>query len=170
MGDKSQNINLEIERRFLIAMPDKNLLEDVSFSEIVQTYLESEDASTERVRKRSYNSRDIYTHTKKRRISHISREEIEAEISSVEYEILLERADPKRSSITKTRYCIDYMGKQFEIDIFPFWSDRAIMEIELGSENEDFCLPPQFAVIKEITGDKRYTNASLALEIPNDPI
>lgn len=170
MRTESQSLNLEIERRFLIAMPDPELLKDVPHSNIEQIYLLGEKGSTERVRKRSYGNCDTYTHTIKRRISNISREEKESEINADEYATLLKRADPKRRCISKTRYCIEYGGKLFELDLFPFWRDRAIMEIELGSEDENFSLPPQFTIIKEITNDRRYTNASLALEIPQDPI
>ena len=56
----------------------------------------------------------------------------------------------------------------FEIDIYPFWRDKAVMEIELSSEDEDFEIPHEIKVIKEVTGDKRYKNASLAIEIPRD--
>ena len=170
MEDKTTAVNLEIERRFLVTMPSMDELDYSSASEIIQTYLLSEDGSTERVRKRRFGDRHTYTHTKKRRINHIVREEIESEINSGQYELLLERADPQRNAIIKTRYCINHMGKVFELDLFPFWTDRAIVEIELCREDEEFVMPPQITVIREITGDKRYTNASLAMKIPCDPI
>lgn len=170
MEDKTTAVNLEIERRFLVTMPSMDELDYTSASEIIQTYLLSEDGSTERVRKRSFGDCHTYTHTKKRRINHIVREEVESEINSGQYELLLERTDPQRNAIIKTRYCINYMGKVFELDLFPFWTDRAIVEIELCREDEEFVMPPQITVIREITGDKRYTNASLAMKIPCDPI
>ena len=54
----------------------------------------------------------------------------------------------------------------FEIDVYPFWTDRAIMEIELDSEEREVMLPPFIEVIKEVTGDGRYTNAAIAREVP----
>ena len=61
-----------------------------------------------------------------------------------------------------------YEGKDFEIDVYPFWQDRAVMEIELADEAEAVKLPPEIEIIKEVTRDRRYTNAALAREIPLD--
>ena len=48
------NINgMEIERKYMIAMPDAAFLESLGYTEIVQTYLLGENGSTERVRKRA---------------------------------------------------------------------------------------------------------------------
>ena len=58
------------------------------------------------------------------------------------------------------------MEQLFEIDVYPFWTDRAIMEIELDSEEREVMLPPSIEVIKEVTGDGRYTNAAIAREVP----
>ena len=95
-----------------------------------------------------------------------AREEDEHEISAAEYAELLKRADAGRKPVHKTRYCLDYMGQLFEIDVYPFWTDRAIMEIELDSEEREVMLPPSIEVIKEVTGDGRYTNAAIAREVP----
>ena len=43
-------------------------------------------------------------------------------------------------------------------------------EVELQSENEPVDLPPCLTVIKEVTGDVRYRNARLALEVPFDDL
>ena len=61
---------------------------------------------------------------------------------------------------------LEYRGQNFEIDIYPFWSDRAIMEIELEDECQAVDFPPEIDIIKEVTEDKRYTNSSIAREIP----
>lgn len=96
----------------------------------------------------------------------MSREEDEHEISAAEYAELLKRADAGRKPVHKMRYCLDYMEQLFEIDVYPFWTDRAIMEIELDSEEREVMLPPFIEVIKEVTGDGRYTNAAIAREVP----
>ena len=49
-----------------------------------------------------------------------------------------------------------------EIDIYPFWDDRAVAEVEVGSEDEVVHLPDCIRVIREVTEDGRYKNASLA--------
>ena len=160
----------EIERKFLIRMPDTAfLLSQGEMSHIVQTYLKTEDGS-ERVRKRGREGGYTYTHTVKKRLSDLRRIEQERVISEGEYLSLLRLADPDMSTIYKDRYCIDYMGQILEIDIFPFYSDRAFLEIELSDESQQIFIPPWIDVIKEVTEDKRYTNAALARNIPYDPI
>lgn len=160
----------EIERKYLIRYPAAELLERcASRSFITQTYLAKRDGhGGERVRKRVYAERTEYTHTEKRRITAMRREEREREISREEYEALLQRADPERRTIEKTRYCLRRGGKIFEIDVYPFWSDRAVMEIELEGEEESVRVPEEIDVIREITQDKRYTNRAIAKEIPQE--
>ena len=46
--------------------------------------------------------------------------------------------------------------------MYPFWKDRAILEIELADEDEKIDFPEFIKVIKEVTDDERYKNASLA--------
>ena len=159
---------MEIERKYMIAMPDAGFLESVGCTEIVQTYLVGEKGSTERVRKRGKKGEYVYTHTIKYKISNMSRREDEREISEAEYLELLKRADPERNTIEKRRYCYNYAGAMWEIDVFPFWQDKAFIEIELESETQAIDFPPEIRIIRELTDDKRYTNAALAKHIPED--
>lgn len=162
---------LEIERKFLIAYPSEELLHGCESSEIVQTYLEAaEKGVSERVRKRGSAGSFTYTHTLKKHISDITRFEEEREISCEEYEKLLERADKTRRTIYKTRYILQFEGQSFEIDVFPFWSDRAFLELELENERQEIAFPDGIRIIRELTHDRRYTNASLARQIPQDDI
>ena len=160
---------LEIERKFLIAYPDTALLDslrDCSKVEIEQTYL----SDRSRVRKWCENGKTVYIKTVKEKISEITRIETEGEIEKAEYERLLLLRDESRVTIKKTRYRYPYLGKIVEIDLFPFWSDRAFLEVELNSEDEEFSIPPFIEVIREVTEDKRYRNSALAKEIPYDEI
>ena len=84
----------EIERKFLIAMPDEAFLENCDRSEITQTYLLGEENTTERVRKRVYRDKCEYTHTVKRKLNDMRRVEDEREIDENTYSELLKRADP----------------------------------------------------------------------------
>lgn len=63
-----------------------------------------------------------------------------------------------------------YKNQLFEIDIYPFWNDRAVMELELSDEEQSIVFPENIEIIKEVTDDKRYTNASIARSIPFDAI
>ena len=71
-------------------------------------------------------------------------------------------ADPTKRPIRKTRYCLVYKNQYFEIDLYPFWDDKAIVEIELNDENQDIELPKQLKLIKEVTNDPNYKNSALA--------
>lgn len=57
---------------------------------------------------------------------------------------------------------LGYEGKYFELDIYPFWNDKAILEIELSSIDEQFSIPETIKIIKEVTDDDSYKNSGLA--------
>ena len=162
----------EIERKFLIAFPGRDVLcrcGDVT--EITQTYLvPDEDGFNERVRKRGKNDVWTYTHTRKKHLSDVRRIELEDEISEEEYSELLKKADVSKNVICKTRYCLEYEGQLFEIDVFPFWKGRAFMEIELACEEQEVRFPPDITIARELTGDRRYTNYALSDSIPDEPL
>ena len=157
-------LGMEIERRFLIRMPEQALLSGLESTHIDQTYIVTDEGRA-RLRRRGAGDEWKYILTRKKRVSPISCIEDEREIGENEYRALLEKADPKRKTIKKTRYILQYLGQSFEIDVFSFWRDRAIMELELESEEQTIFLPPDIRVIKEISQDKRYTNSALAVEV-----
>ena len=95
-------------------------------------------------------------------MSDLKRVEIERRLSQQEYLRLLMDADTTRRQIRKTRYCLTYENQYFEIDVYPFWDDKAIAEIELSDENAVIAFPDEIRVIKEVTDDEAYKNASLA--------
>lgn len=154
----------EIERKFLIEYPDISILNSLANCqriEIIQTYLNSSDDEV-RVRQRGENGHYIYFKTTKRIISGLKRVEIEKRLSKDEYLTLLMNADTSRRQIRKDRYCLTYENQYFEIDVYPFWNDKAIVEIELSNENAEIKFPDFIHVIKEVTDDIAYKNASLA--------
>ena len=164
-----EKLPLEIERKFLIEYPDTARLDVLSAgdrSEISQTYLAAEVGTSERVRARTRGGVTVYTHNTKIKLSHMKRVELEDEISEAEYKELLKRADPKCRTIEKVRYCVPHGGFVFEIDIFPFWNDKAFMEVEMPSEDTAVELPDFVKIIREVTEDNRYTNHALAIELP----
>ncbi len=163
---------MEIERKYLIRYPDLKVLEErAQASDIVQTYLTGGPVKgSERVRKRRYGDRVEYTHTLKQHITDVTRTEDERELSRAEYESLLKRADPERMPIQKKRYCLSYEGRLFEIDVYPFWDDRAVLETELEDEAQQFSFPPELRIIRELSHDRRYTNAAMARSIPREDI
>lgn len=153
---------LEIERKFLIHYPDKATLQALPGCvtlEIVQTYLEGGAA---RVRRSKGSHGCVYTHTTKRKLTELTRIETERVISEEEYLALLKTADPAYRPIEKTRLCIPYGGHTFEIDIYPFWQDKAVAEVELKSEDEAIAFPQWLDIIDEVTFDPSYKNVVLA--------
>lgn len=164
---------IEIERKFLILMPNADLLkacEGVRVKRIKQTYLASNDGKNARVRKIEEDQRIYFIKTVKEKISSLSSYENEYEITEAQYSDELKNADKGKNPIIKTRFCIPYENHVIEIDVYPFWTDRAILEVELDGENEDFTLPPFIRVIKEVSEDKRYKNTMLAQSVPFDDL
>ncbi len=164
---------IETERKFLIKMPDIQtlaLFSEIRIKNITQTYLLSENGKNTRVRKIIEDGKTSYIKTLKQRISLLSCYEEEFEIDESTYISELSSCDTEKNAIEKVRYCLPYGGHIIEIDIYPFWSDRAILEVELKNENEAFELPDFLEIIKEVSDDKRYKNTNLALEIPFDEI
>ena len=156
---------MEIERKYLIEYPDIKWLESLPHCrkvDIIQTYLLSRDGDELRVRQRGENGSYMCYRTLKRRVSETSRVEIEERLTQDEYLRSLMEADPTRRPIRKTRYCLTYDNQYFEIDVFPFWQDKAIAEIELRDENQAIRFPKELTVLREVTGEEAYTNAALA--------
>ena len=162
---------VEIERKYVIMMPDIRILreqEGYSVSHILQTYLESEPNVTRRVRSRDYGDRTVYTETEKTRIDEISSYEKEREISESEYKSLLRLVKQGTRTVHKTRHSFLYHGQIFEVDIYPEWKRTAIMETELISRKAMVEMPEFIGIVAEVSGDKRYSNASMAREFPSE--
>ena len=156
---------MEIERKFLIEYPDIKWLESLPNCrkvDIIQTYLVSGNGDELRVRQRGENGSYICFKTRKRLIDGMKRIELEERLSQEEYMRLLMEADPTKRPIRKTRYCLTWDNQYFEIDVYPFWKDRAVAEIELSDENTPIRFPKELKVIREVTDDPTYKNAALA--------
>ena len=162
---------LEIERKFLLeAAPAPEALErdfGARAVEIEQTYLTSDDPAVElRVRRRSQGAASTYFFTEKRPLSALARYERERRITPLEYQRLLVSADPARSRVVKTRYCFAHDGLYFELDHVRAPRDLWILEVELTEENAEVRLPDGLVVAREVTQDRRFTNAEIARVSP----
>ena len=107
-----------------------------------------------------------FFHTVKIDRSAITRLEQEEEITPEAYDAYLTRRDPMTETIRKTRYCLTEGPYTFEIDFYPFWPHCAVMEIELPREDAPFRFPDGITVVRELTGDRRFSNAALSRHIP----
>ena len=169
MPNENENkaLPLEIERKFLIEMPDPAFLRGLLGCRelsIEQTYLKKDSDYRARVRRTVCDGAAVCTHTAKKAIGRATRIELEHVISGEEYEVYLLQRDPERHTVEKTRFAFPFGSHTVEIDIFPFWTKQAILEIELADENEDVPLPPFVRLIREVTEDPAFTNASLAAD------
>lgn len=162
---------LEIERKFLIEYPDPDWLARQPGSrraEIVQTYLLSDGSGSRRVRSWTEEGRATWFRTCKRMLTDRTRIEQEDQVTEEEYFSLLNEADPARHPIEKVRWCVPYASHTLEIDLYPFWERQAVLEVELQDEEELFHIPQELRILREVTGDPRYLNSSLAREIPDE--
>lgn len=167
------SLSLEIERKFLIAAPDAALLGEKSVKRLAieQVYLRpGSSGAGRRIRRTCCGAEERFFYTEKTRITAVTRIEREHEISAAEYEALLLERDDALRTIEKTRYLVPFEGHTLEIDVFPFWHDRAFCECELRSENEPISLPDWLHVYREVTDDPRYTNRALARAVPEEAL
>lgn len=162
----------EIERKFLVEKLDEKLLNLLAskVKHIEQSYLTpTKEFPVRRARKVIEKGEERFFFTLKRDVNGtFVREEVESEITANQYLELQKERDFALNQIVKTRYVIEENGLAFELDRFPFFPSFDVLEVELKWENEQFELPSYFKVIKEVTSDYRFTNVSLAKEIPSD--
>lgn len=157
------SVNLEIERKFLVELPEMKYLDIRRELGILQTYLENgSNNSQRRVRKITENNGVKYFYTEKIFISAVKRQETEYEIDSSEYLKLLSEKKSSCVPIEKRRICFDFRNQLFELDIYPFSDRLAILELELENTEQEIFFPDYINVLKEVTGISEYSNASLA--------
>jgi len=163
--------HIETERKFIIEKPDfaaLSLNHGYTSSKITQIYIKSDDGRTHRIRRREYGNVTEYTENFKLRISKESVIEEEREISEERYSALMADIEDGCAPLEKIRHTVEYDGKIFEIDEYPFWCRTAVMEVELSSEEEEFEFPPFLKVIREVTGLNEYSNHSMSKRIPQE--
>ena len=161
----------ETEFKYLIAMPDTELLASLAGEiwEITQTYLRA-DGYTRRVRRVVCQGKASYCYTEKRRISGMAAQEAERPVSREEYERLLLEKAPVGAPIHKTRYRVPFGRRLLEFDVYPFWTDRAVLEIEVDDEKDVPALPEWVTVLRDVSDLPEYKNSSLSLRVPYDEI
>lgn len=173
-GDPQPAPPLEIERKWLVRMPEAELLRAKAERSIRmrQVYLTGGAPGVSmRIRRSEENGTVVYHRNEKQRITDRVRIEREEEIDEKHFNILMGFADPALRIIEKTRWCVPIDGGlTAEIDVFPFWGDRAFCEVELPAADTPVTLPDWLEPVREVTDDKRYTNLALAREIPTEDI
>ena len=143
----------EIERKFKVKeLPDLNKYD---FRFIEQGYLNTNPVV--RVRKED----DKYYMTYKGK-GHIEREEYNLPLNKESYDHLIVKSDGK--IITKKRYLIPYDKYTIELDVFENdYQGLIIAEVEFESMDEAVSFTPPEWFGEDVSKDKNYTNAHLAL-------
>lgn len=154
---------MEIERKWLIDIKDIPYnLKKLDRYEMEQAYISF--SPTIRVRKIS-NIKEYYLTIKSKGDQKgLAREEYEIAISKKEYDNLIKKTES--IILSKTRYKIKEGKYTYEIDLFhKDYEGLAYVEIEFKTikEANAFIAPAWFK--KELTGDKRFTNAGLSKEL-----
>lgn len=163
----------EIERKFLVEFPDVEKLDVRKRIGITQTYLtDGERNSQRRVRRLDENGEISYTYTEKVFLTPVTREENERSITQDDYRRLLKEAKTEVRPVEKVRYAFNYHDQLFELDTYPFSDSLAIMELEMKSPDQLIDFPDNVRVLKDVSADKRYSNAALASagRFPTDKI
>ena len=152
------------KRKYLISMPDMETLAEryaaVSI-DMVQTYLCMTNPCIERrVRRQKHGGEYMYFYTEKHIRPDGTKWDTEKPITEKDYNRYLLEADPELQSVDKTKYRFVYDSCRFEIDVYPFSTDKAVMF--RYSENDEAAIPPEIRVIREVTGDPSCKNKQLA--------
>ena len=153
---------IEEERKYIIEITGQ-LPDDCIESDIAQTYLQADEDTEIRLRKRGWDDKYVYVHTTKKKTSANEELVTERQINNSLYEMMLGLADPACQTIEKRRQSFIWQGQYFEIDTYRQQLEGlVILETKGITEGEPVKFPPFVKVVKEITGDKDYYNYNLA--------
>ena len=122
-----------------------------------------EEGVEERVRVRKWLDCSSCFHTIKKPGPDGARIEIERLVDDDEAVRLLSRIDASKRTVRKTRYCFVWKDQYFEADVFGgAHKGLFLLERERTDANDRTVLPPFIDMIRDVTNEKAYKNASLA--------
>ena len=154
----------EIERKFLIEEPP-DWLDDHPARELTQGYLAITGDAEVRVRK----SDGEQVLTVKRGRGKVRRE-TEIELAAGQFEALWSLTESAR--VAKRRYLVPLENTELtaEVDVFQGELEGLVVaEVEFGAEGRSAAFEPPAWFGRELTGDERYSTASLAqVGLPGD--
>ena len=151
------------KRKYLISMPDLEMLREKYGAvaiDMMQTYLCDTSPDIERRIRQQRNGDDyLYFYNEKHFAADGTRWDTEKPISEKKYLRYLMEGDRDFHSVYKTKYRFICNTCKFEIDVYPFSSDRAILFCYSDGEAE---IPQGLEIIKEVTGDPMFKNKQLS--------
>ena len=157
---------MDKKHKYLIAMPDMNRLV-VNYGavpfEMTQNYLVVTNPNIERrIRKQKNGSEFLFFYTEKHTMEDGAVWDTERPISKKEYKKYLLEADPDLQPVHKVKYRFNDRHQRFEIDVYPFSRDRAVMFAYAGADENEIVPPPEVTILREVTGVPEYKNKTLA--------
>lgn len=161
---------LEIENKYLVSIdtdPTQFPLDTKPVMvNISQTYLRaSPEAKIERrIRRREQDGGILCVYTEKEDLRKGVRVERERVVSEREYRDLYQERAPFLCDIKKRRYAFAWQHQYFQLDLIDAPMKLAVLEIELTEENDKVTIPPFVKILKEVTEDRHYKNASIAAD------
>ena len=156
---------MDKKHKYLIAMPDMNQLVvkygAVPF-EMTQDYLVMTNPNIERrVRKQKNGSDCLYFYTEKHRMEDGTMWDTERPISYKEYKKYLMEVDQELQPVHKVKYRFNLGRQRFEIDLYPFSRDKAVM-FAYAADDSEIVPPQEIEILREVTGVPEYKNKTLA--------
>lgn len=152
------------KHKYLIDMPDMDTLAtkyNAATLDMMQTFLRETNPNVERRIRQQRNGADyLYFYTEKHLMPDGTKWDTEKPISQKTYIQYLMEGEPGLHAVHKTKYRFTYASQRFEIDVYPFSNDKAIMFRYSGTDEAE--LPPEIHVLREVTGDLEYKNKQLA--------
>lgn len=155
----------DIKKKLLIHYPDETLLEKMPGcrrEEILQTYLVGNENKEVRVRQSRRESGAVYYKTARYTLPGMQPILIQETLSKEQYRRQLLDAEPNCRPLQKIRYSFDWDNQFVKVDLYSFWKDRAIAEVEMNSGDEKPRLPEFLTVIREVTDEPEYKVHALA--------
>lgn len=153
----------ECKKRYLIEYPNLSILNQngkIKKIEIYQTYLKCTDDEKIQIRKRGLNGDYIYYQTRARVLNN-ELLQVEKRLTKEEYDEKLASLGSTSKQLKRIRYCLNETNNYLEIDTYPFWQDKAILNVNLLDINDQVNIPEMIKVIEDVTNKKEYLNSEL---------
>ena len=164
LGDEKP---VEVFKKYLVEFDDsvlENIKKEANYStaHIIQNYLVSTSGIERRIRKRERNGSVLYYYSEASIISTNERIKTDRILSERQYYDYQNEIDKSLNKIDKTRYSFIYENKFYKLDLFNFDETKAILSVQLPTNNEEVNLPSYIKVVKEVTDNNAYKNYYLA--------
>ena len=152
-----------VEKKYLISMPDvEQLMKNKQCRKVhvKQHYIidETRQEKEKIVLRRENNKNFYYKVVKKNKVKYSN------SITADKYINKLEDENKKFYHIHKDRYYYIFDSRCIKIDVFPFWKDKAILEVDILNDRENIKFPKFVNIIEDVTDNEAYKNYYLAEE------